>query len=614
MKKNNILKAFTLSMIMILGLVMPMTAQNNDYFFRGYNNEEDLYENRGETAIEGAFWNQQFGQELPLGSGLLIMVAAGAGYAVSRRRRSMRKAGTMLLALAMILTFTQCKKTIETITTQGKTFISLDVENNSRYDINLETGAVTYQVGDEIYVINGGSIIGVLECDDANGKHFSGYLFDEDIVYHKPHTIVPSDGLHFYFVGDKDPDIDENGNFYVDMSDQSVDRPLLSYGHCAYDASVTKYRCGMRNKCALVEFELNVETAENAVVRNLPTRALLDFSGDIVPMSTTGGVKLHREDATHQWAYLLAQDDAITTSVMLGVDIYSNAVTVPAIENNNFLNGDNTLQITISGDPVQIDKTWFSIGTDEYIKFATGNLQYCPNSTGATEPPYTGAWRFAEHQYDVIGANNANIDPAYTGWIDLFGWGTGDEPTRCTTEPADYPTFEDWGDYCGDVLNDNTTWRAMTGSDWSYLMGYDGNEDRQDKCAPAEVCGISGLLLLPNLWECPTGCSFTPISAEASTWDKIPETNVYNSSQWALMEGAGAMFFPGAGNRTGTDTSIDLYPVYWSSTPYTAGPYPIPSTDYYKYAWRFEITSVAAMYATYRYVGCSVRLVSDIVY
>lgn len=45
-----------------------------------------------------------------------------------------------------------------------------------------------------------------------------------------------------------------------------------------------------------------------------------------------------------------------------------------------------------------------------------GNLQYQAS---------TGIWRFAEHQYDYIGSGNENISTSYSGWIDLFGWGTG---------------------------------------------------------------------------------------------------------------------------------------------------------------------------------------------
>ena len=57
----------------------------------------------------------------------------------------------------------------------------------------------------------------------------------------------------------------------------------------------------------------------------------------------------------------------------------------------------------------------FSVSSTKKVMFSKGNLQYQANP---------GTWRFAENQYDVIGADNGNIASDYTGWIDLFGWGT----------------------------------------------------------------------------------------------------------------------------------------------------------------------------------------------
>ena len=59
------------------------------------------------------------------------------------------------------------------------------------------------------------------------------------------------------------------------------------------------------------------------------------------------------------------------------------------------------------------------------MRFTKGNLQYNKGN---------GTWRFAEHQYDYIGDSNANIDdPGFNGWVDMFGWGTGTNPT-CTVD------------------------------------------------------------------------------------------------------------------------------------------------------------------------------------
>ena len=53
-------------------------------------------------------------------------------------------------------------------------------------------------------------------------------------------------------------------------------------------------------------------------------------------------------------------------------------------------------------------KAAFSVSADKQIYFSQGNLQYQAS---------TGTWRFAEHQYDMIGSDNSNISSSYSGWI-----------------------------------------------------------------------------------------------------------------------------------------------------------------------------------------------------
>ncbi len=57
----------------------------------------------------------------------------------------------------------------------------------------------------------------------------------------------------------------------------------------------------------------------------------------------------------------------------------------------------------------------FSVSEGEQVRFSKGNLQYQAS---------TKTWRFADQQYDVIGMDNEKISETYSGWIDLFGWGT----------------------------------------------------------------------------------------------------------------------------------------------------------------------------------------------
>ncbi len=100
----------------------------------------------------------------------------------------------------------------------------------------------------------------------------------------------------------------------------------------------------------------------------------------------------------------------------------------------------------------------------DQVQFAQGNLQYQPS---------TGKWRFAPNQYTVLLAENENItNPEYTGWLDLFAWGTGDNPMKLSLNDADYTIFTDWGS--NPIENGGNTpneWRTLSKEEWDKLFG-----------------------------------------------------------------------------------------------------------------------------------------------
>ena len=336
MKKTTKLKAFVLSLMMLIGLI-PLTSfaqQRNDDYFRSWEND---YDNRTSVAT-WTLTNQTFG-EAPLGSGLLILTAVGAGYAISRRKRS-RKGIMMILVLAMILSFTQCKKDIETITPVSgeKVHITLKVGGGSRHDVNTATGEVTYAAGDKIYVGNDGKYIGTLTCSKV-GEDF---VFGGDIT--DPKT---TDYLHFYFVGGLAAEniypagsltAGTTTSFTVDISDQSSKLPVLSYVHTAeyYDGG-TSYTCMLLNKCALVKFTLT-NPAGLTQVGDMHTEATINFATPgITPTGTTGSVKLYSKTNTEKWAILLPQTAVNNAAVTIGSE--NLTVDVPAIAANDYVTG-----------------------------------------------------------------------------------------------------------------------------------------------------------------------------------------------------------------------------------------------------------------------------------
>ena len=203
----------------------------------------------------------------------------------------------------------------------------------------------------------------------------------------------------------------------------------------------------------------------------------------------------------------------------------------------------------------------FSVSATRQVRFSQGNLQYQAS---------TNTWRFAEHQYDYVGSDNRSISSTYSGWIDLFGWGTGSNPTLSSTSFEDYGTFMDWG--CNAIINGGNTvnqWRTLTIAEWNYLLNT--RTDASSKCGTGNINGVGGLIILPDSWTLPSECSFASGFAIINPYH-YPDWkhNSYTLAQWAQMEAAGAVFLPAAGRRKGTDFDNEgFHGYYWSSTPYS---------------------------------------------
>ena len=71
----------------------------------------------------------------------------------------MKRVGTIIIAIALVLGLSQCKKRIETISdvASNGVFITLNVDNGSKYEVITGTGEVNYTVGDKVFVGNNGA-------------------------------------------------------------------------------------------------------------------------------------------------------------------------------------------------------------------------------------------------------------------------------------------------------------------------------------------------------------------------------------------------------------------------------------------------------------------------
>lgn len=213
------------------------------------------------------------------------------------------------------------------------------------------------------------------------------------------------------------------------------------------------------------------------------------------------------------------------------------------------------------------------------VRFSLGNLQYTTLGThaGALGSNMPGIWRFAPEQYEYVGQDNENICDTYPKWIDLFGWGTGNNPTFASTDNDDYQTFVDWGTNAisngGNTIN---LWRTLSQYEWRYL--FYSRTNASSKYGFGTINGVEGLIILPDDWTLPSNCTFSSGFIDDSYPEGYPgwSDNSYTLSQWYEMESAGAVFLPARGERYGThynllDDYINGY--YWSSSPSTPSRY-----------------------------------------
>ena len=207
------------------------------------------------------------------------------------------------------------------------------------------------------------------------------------------------------------------------------------------------------------------------------------------------------------------------------------------------------------------------------IEMNTNDGKYCAKTANTTiniiRSQYT--WRFGENQFDYIGYDNENISATYSGWVDLFGWGTGNNPTLHTDNPNNYSTFVDWGENAiSNGGNQSNLWRTLSSAEWDYLFNTRTNASTKYGVATiGDVVNnvffeVSGIIILPDNWVFPAGNGLTFNEGMGGYYH-----NYYSLEQWEDLENAGAVFLPMAGVRWGTDVAdANLAGGYWSSTPY----------------------------------------------
>ena len=208
---------------------------------------------------------------------------------------------------------------------------------------------------------------------------------------------------------------------------------------------------------------------------------------------------------------------------------------------------DNTLDMSNKG---ALSGKFTVNAAGDKVVFSKGNLMYQASSK---------TWQFAANQYDTIGVANENIADNYDGWIDLFGWGTGSNPTLSSTDSLDYMSFTDWGaNPIKNGGNKANLWRTLTSDEMNYICYSRINAD--ELRGLAVVNGVNGIIFMPDDWS---GEGFTAAKENFTA-------NVYSVDQWRKLEKSGAVFLPAAGGRIGKKAiTIGSWGLYWLATKYS---------------------------------------------
>ena len=247
----------------------------------------------------------------------------------------------------------------------------------------------------------------------------------------------------------------------------------------------------------------------------------------------------------------------------------------------------------------------FSIGEGKQVYFSQGNLRCNPKQK---------VYRFADEQYDVVGAGNQNISKDYDGWIDLFGWGTGRNPASYGLLYLFYDRFYEWGDSA--IVNGGNVpkaWRTMTSAEWEYMLYERVHAEAYRGVHKIYLDSLDqrlAVILLPDGWKEPAGLSFT---TDSSVFAVSSVTLAIPLADWRKMEKAGAVALPHCGSRIWGNsdndhigitslTGYNNYGVYWTSS----------SGEDNRRAWSVETRdSLPELVENLRPFGYSVRLVQE---
>ena len=454
----------------------------------------------------------------------------------------------------------------------------------------VNTVRVSWKDGDIVYVYDGTQCLGSLVASlDENGDDRYALLSTDGT-----HTVTaPAAGTKLTLVHSplltEAPAVIE-GAISISLANQNGEKaPFVAYATLDYnnEESINKAFVPFKFATSVIKVNCTGLKANTAIVQatldNVNTACKITLSGTADP-TVTGAVNgtITRTNDTYFAAskvngegvavFQIAAPELKTTSdarvltVSQGSDSFEyRYFSTKAL---SVATSVNTVCQTIA-IPAGAMSGVFTVSNDggitkTLVRFSQGNLTYNVS---------TKKWAFYEHQYDCATSYDANL-------ISLFTWGynaeksidpSGRESDNVNRTSGNLSQDEDWGSRIGD----GDTWRTLTNDEWTYLL-------TNHSCKSASVNGVDGYVIAPD--------GFSGELAES-----------YDDAALATDK---LVFLPIAGLRQGSSVVlVGNSGAYWSS-----------SAKDSERAYCIMILSgfSAAPTDDYRYLGYSVRLVTDV--
>lgn len=479
--------------------------------------------------------------------------------------------------------------------------VSVSGESSIITDVTAESPYYALHTNYEVSSYNDGTFSFVIPVNDVYSEDASGHQRINAPMY----SYSSTDHLQFH---------NAFGLMQFNLSYVDANYPILEYIEVQSTVNISGNASINVQSGALQMESSNVFNIRRLIVNQTLTNTSKSFYLPIPPC--TNG------QFTIRLGFRATNGDKVIYERKSTVDntMTRNYIATP-VQTSNFQSAATVFYGLLSGQ--------FDVSASCKVRFAQGNLRYTTVGTHSVNGggSDTGAFALSNHQYDFIGSDNVNISSTYTGWIDLFGWGTSGWNSGATCY-VPRSTSNDGSEYCpGLVPNTKNHKNCLTGdyanADWgvynaisnagstpNYLRCFTYAEYNYLKThnsgiatGSIEVGGnvINGMIILPKVWSLPQGCSFT--GGIANNFN----TNSYTEAQWQLMEAAGAVFLPAAGCRdvTSFNTSNNYY---WSSTSCTSTPSSSGITADQKEAMAVNVSNLNIPHIS-RSRGSSVRLV-----